>query len=196
MKIGASFSHGNMTAFKRVDHLVVSPESCMPGGHGTNCSGRGRLLFGLTLYSTPRYIHHRLPQVFHALKPFEQAPVVDEIVMMSFSDLLWWLLRTGCLELNREFEFRRTLLHMAAHHRNEAIVNMLSVFPGVNLEAREQLYGQTPLMVAVQRDNLEIVRMLVIAGADVHAVDRDNLSVLALCRTVELAQFIQTAQQL
>jgi len=58
------------------------------------------------------------------------------------------------------------------------------------LDATEGLYQQTPLMVAAQRANVEVVRLLVEGGANIRLADKDGLLLPLLCRTPPVITYV------
>ncbi|CAM9233026.1 unnamed protein product [Ectocarpus sp. 12 AP-2014] len=69
----------------------------------------------------------------------------------------------------------KTLLHAAAEGRNEEVVTaLIRAGAGEDMEATTLGTGGTPLHVAVANGKEAAARVLMLAGADVNAVDRKN----------------------
>lgn len=74
-----------------------------------------------------------------------------------------------------------TSVHMAAHRNGTEAVNMLTLLLGLGGEVNCAGFGgQTPLMESVYNGNVEAVKLLVTAGADVNAVNTQGATTLHL----------------
>jgi ankyrin repeat protein len=65
-----------------------------------------------------------------------------------------------------------------------------------DVNARERLYGRTALMIAALEGHLEVARLLIEAGADLHLVDEENSTALTLARSynnLDVAAFLESA---
>jgi len=89
----------------------------------------------------------------------------------------------------------RTALHSACFHSNATVIQYL-LENNANMESREKTYGQTPLLIAVQKaTSRNIVELLVHARADVHAQDSHLMGIRVLStynRSLNLLQYIDT----
>lgn len=85
-----------------------------------------------------------------------------------------------------------TTLHMAASYNRLKIVHCL-LANGAEIEARD-FEGWTPLMSAVAKGSIEVVKLLIEVGADINAVGRDQYSVLDIAmqnRRSKISQFLR-----
>ena len=89
------------------------------------------------------------------------------------------LLLQACSAVNRQDSNGRTLLYHAVNQGNVAAVKAL-LANGAKIDMRSGNNYHTELIAAVSRErpNVEIVRTLINAGADVNARDKDGASVL------------------
>lgn len=89
----------------------------------------------------------------------------------------------------------RTALHSACFHSNAPVIQYL-LENNVNMESREKTYGQTPLLIAVQKaTSRNVVELLVNARADVHAQDSHLMGIRVLStynRSLNLGQYLDT----
>lgn len=89
-------------------------------------------------------------------------------------------LATGC-EVNAEHSRFGTALHIAAFAGAAEAAQALCELRA-NLEVRNSTFRQTPLHVAISRNQVEVVRVLLEAGADYEARDGDGVTMTGLAR--------------
>lgn len=65
-----------------------------------------------------------------------------------------------------------TALHFASAHGDSTAIDALLRAPGVDADAREEAYEQTPLMWAAAANRVAAIRLLVAGGADVEAISK------------------------
>jgi len=87
---------------------------------------------------------------------------------------------TGCA-VDQEYGSFGTALHMAAYAGAAEAASVLCKH-GANLETRNATYRQTPLHVALSRNQVGVVHILLGAKADAAARDKDGMSCLTLAR--------------
>ncbi|HAB50883.1 MAG TPA: hypothetical protein DCE80_01665, partial [Ignavibacteriales bacterium] len=78
----------------------------------------------------------------------------------------------------------KTLIESALKPSSKLSIIKLLIENGANVNIKEKLYGDTPLMRAVERPDVEIVKFILDNGADVNA--RDNEGRTALMKAVYL----------
>ncbi|MBD0391720.1 ankyrin repeat domain-containing protein [Wolbachia endosymbiont of Pentalonia nigronervosa] len=90
-------------------------------------------------------------------------------------------------DINYLFSFRDgyinnacTLLHICVRYGLEKIINALLAIEGININAVDNRYGETPLHIAVEIGYENIVKILLKNGADVNAVDKNSVTPLHL----------------
>ncbi len=80
-----------------------------------------------------------------------------------------------------------SVAHYAAHQGNLEGLRVLREH-GVNLDALSPVgRGETPLMVAARKSELDAIRELIRLGADPHAVDRHGENAYAVCEILQAA---------
>ena len=141
-------------------------------------------------FGTLRLLKVHLPSRFELLDSHTQSSFMEQVVRTGETELLRCLLESGAVEVNWGYHYDRTLLHFAAHHRQEGVLRLLLASPGIDVDATEGLFRQTPLMVAAQRANVEVVRLLVEGGANIRLADKDGLLLPLLCRTPPVITYV------
>jgi hypothetical protein len=82
--------------------------------------------------------------------------------------------------LNRKCERGNTMMHVACSRGDRVLAEML-IRHGADIEVQD-MFGNTPLLYAVDKDRVEIVKMLLKRGASVHACDfRGNTPLHSAC---------------
>ncbi|TQV99490.1 ankyrin repeat domain-containing protein [Cordyceps javanica] len=84
-------------------------------------------------------------------------------------DMVQCLLCAGADPMTKDAN-GRTALHYAAERSNTVILNRLVLGPEVDIDVRD-FQGRTPLFTAVQRGNIDTVRILLQLGANVYVKD-------------------------
>ena len=76
---------------------------------------------------------------------------------------------------NIKFSHDETPIHLAikARENQEEIINIL-VNHGADIEAKETIFGSTPLHMAVRRNEKELVKLLLNHGADINSTNRSK----------------------
>ena len=82
-------------------------------------------------------------------------------------------------DISQKDMFGDTILHTAAMQAVGASVFSLLISAGADIDARNK-EGVTPLAIAVQKNDLETVRLLTAAGANIHTQDTNGNSPLAV----------------
>jgi hypothetical protein len=104
----------------------------------------------------------------------------------STGDVARVLLATGATADVASGPTRGTALHQAARRGCVSVAEALLDF-GATIDARDAK-GHTPLRRAVNCRQLQIVRLLVHRGADLHAADHHGVTPVDVARTVEMKQ--------
>lgn len=80
---------------------------------------------------------------------------------------------------------------MAAVHNQspEEAVGILLEY-GVNVDSGENMAGGTPLMSAVDQGKIEVIKLLIAAGADVNAINDWELSVTRIAEQTGNAEAV------
>lgn len=87
-----------------------------------------------------------------------------------------------------------TALHMAAYRgAAEAVQELCACW--ADLESRNATYLQTPLLVACSRNHAMVVSILLDAGADRNARDRDGLTASRICASMHSHRAAETMQE-
>jgi ankyrin repeat protein len=90
-------------------------------------------------------------------------------------------------DLDQQYGNFGTAIHMAAYSGAAAAVQELCACDA-DLEAINGSYWQTPLHVACSRNHAEVVRILLGAGADRTARDKDGATASTICRLMGSAE--------
>jgi hypothetical protein len=93
-----------------------------------------------------------------------------------------------CRGLMRRAEYGRTVLHVAAESPSRTKFIRFFLDHGADIESRD-FHRRTPLLVAALEHNLEAIKILLDAGADVHAADSQGMTVLHFTYTVAPAAY-------
>jgi ankyrin repeat protein len=101
-----------------------------------------------------------LPARADATSEFFTAVVRDQ-----YRDVMTWLLRG--FNPNTSDEYGRTGLTLAMRQESWRVVDTLLLAPGIDLNLANR-QGETPLMMAAIKGNLELVQKLVERGADIN----------------------------
>jgi len=70
-----------------------------------------------------------------------------------------------------------TLIHLACEENNLDVIRMLLLIPSIDVNARNK-DGKTPLFVAVHWDHIEIIKLLIQAGADLSKKNNSGTNIL------------------
>jgi ankyrin repeat protein len=113
-------------------------------------------------------------------------PLLSELLIIAAKNSWCSVIRCLIAECHvsasyQQYKSLRTPLHTAAYFDQPEAVRTL-IEHGANLESQEAAWLQTPLLVAVQRASLPTVKLLVEAGADLHASDKDSWSIRTFLR--------------
>lgn len=81
------------------------------------------------------------------------------------------LLIKGGAELNEQDPSGRTFLHDAVNKGYKEVAHALIHTPGIDLNLKDKLGGNTPLFIAITRNKPEIVQELIQANADINVQD-------------------------
>lgn len=82
------------------------------------------------------------------------------------ADVMQWLLEEDNVPVNAPNDDGKTPLHFAAERAKHVVVKQLVEFQATDLDAVESQFGHSALMLAADRGNAEVVRILLKAGAD------------------------------
>ena len=83
-----------------------------------------------------------------------------------------------------------TPLHDTAKYGRTAIACLL-IDHGAELEAQDDTYGNTPLILASLYGNKDIVEMLLKAGADVQAINKEGKNALSYARLYSHSEIVK-----
>ena len=95
-------------------------------------------------------------------------------------------------------EDNRTLLYRAAHYNRPSCVSALLRFAPHLVDAVDDEFNQTPLMLAVMYDRRDAAKMLLRAGADVRKKNKYGRTVFDLARynnNEEVLEILEQHQQ-
>ena len=92
---------------------------------------------------------------------------------------IYKLLITYRADLSQKDMFGDTVLHTASMLNVDATTFSILINGGADVDARNK-EGVTPLAIAVQKNNLETVKLLTAAGADIHTQDTNGNSPLSI----------------
>lgn len=119
------------------------------------------------------------------IRDYISEPLLTAVVRTSFCDAkdVQLLLRHGA-DVNARDRIGGTALHAAVHRQDAEIVDTLlqnnaEVNAGSGSEGRT---GRTPLRCAVEIENVEATKMLLIYGADVYSQDEEQQSIAEIAR--------------
>lgn len=83
--------------------------------------------------------------------------------------------------IGKVFSSRKTALQKAIkHHQYDAIVMLKQL--GVDINAKDDHSGNTPLMMAAQAGDLKAIEVLIECGADLHAKNKNGINALELAK--------------
>jgi ankyrin repeat protein len=100
-------------------------------------------------------------------------------VRNGHTSVVQYLLSKGKIDINKENDYGFSLLHISAREGHTEIVDLLlKAGAEINLKTGKYTDEQTPLHLACLNRHSDTARLLVQAGADLHARDRDGLSIL------------------
>ena len=91
--------------------------------------------------------------------------------------------------------FKYTLLHEAALRNSTSCLRVLLRFAPYLLNAVDGEFNYTPLMVAVDYDNIDAAKMLLRAGADVRTNNKNDSTVFDIARSEEMLEILKQHQQ-
>ena len=91
----------------------------------------------------------------------------DEIIDPDDGNTLHELLHHDSSIIEVRGKYNHTLLHGAARYNNTSCTRVLLRFAPHHLEAVNDKFNNTPLLLAVTNDNRDAAKMLLRAGADV-----------------------------
>lgn len=70
------------------------------------------------------------------------------------------------------YDDAQTLLHIAAKYNSEKVAYILIQHFRMDIDAKTNREGLTPLFLAVRANSLNVVRLLVYCGCDIHALNK------------------------
>ncbi|VDO02354.1 unnamed protein product, partial [Rodentolepis nana] len=130
---------------------------------------------------------------------FPNNPTITPLILaarLKFYDIANELLLFGA-DVNGVDEFGRTALHVAVDNNDEATVYIL-MFHNCNLEKYDNV-GITPLGLAVEKNNIYMVRYLVAHGAVVYkeedGIELPPLSLAACLGYADILQFLLSVEE-
>lgn len=106
-------------------------------------------------------------------------------VFSEEKDIVQLLLSAGATVEAEEPEDGHTSVHSAAENGNREIMELLLSAGGKSVLNKFDYSYRTPLMWAAEKGELEVVRMLIDAGADVNAFDEIHAGTNALLEAVK-----------
>jgi ankyrin repeat protein len=98
------------------------------------------------------------------------------------------LIASGKLDIDSQDSMRRTALWWASRNRYEMLARLLLAVDSASINSWDKS-NSTPLIVAVEQFNLEIVRMLLEKGADIHA-NSQGVSALYVASSAGYSQIV------
>ncbi|XP_055860525.1 ankyrin repeat domain-containing protein 7-like [Biomphalaria glabrata] len=169
-------------------------EVCLQSGSDVNSRDeRGMSAF---LYAAD---HHNL-NALQILKSFDADPSVSNnegttalmyVCKWQASDCLQYLINLS-VDLNMKDKDGCTALKFAAQYDSyDCVLNLINA--KADLNHPENVYGYSPLMHALKRDNAKIAQLLITKGANVNIVGNDGKNAISLafqCKNYDLVESI------
>ena len=133
-------------------------------------------------------------QLFYFNSSFHFISDIRKIIKHDDSKTLEELLNQDSSISETRSEYNSTLLHYAAMYNSSSCIRVLLRFAPHHLDAVDK-FNDTPLMDAVERHNIDAVKMMLRAGADVRAKNNDDHTVFNIACYHEMFEILNQHQQ-
>ncbi len=111
----------------------------------------------------------------NAKDKYNKTPLVVALENLKKAEVVEWLIEEGWANIHATTNIDETMLHLASKYRRYKIVDIL-INNGLKVNATTKM-NRTPLHMA---STMDIAKLLVAKGADVHAKDKEGKTALTL----------------
>ena len=120
---------------------------------------------------------YKIPELCRTPLVEDGLPALHVASRLGYEDVVTLLLNV--VWVNTLDHLRRTPLHQAAEKNNPGVVKSLLAVKGVRVNEKSDIAEETPLFIAIKQGHVEIVKLLLDAGAKVKMKDRNQRTMLS-----------------